>query len=274
MDYHAPGSLDEALGLLARKNMRVIAGGTDVYPAMAAGGPGTNLLDVTGIAGMRGIDRTSDGWRIGAATTWSDVARAELPRAMAGLQAAARQVGSLQIQNAGTVGGNICNASPAADGVPPLLTLGAEVEVAGPGALRRIPLQAFLKGVRQTALAPGEMVVALHLPEPPVGAVGLFDKLGSREYLVISIAMVAMVVGCDAQGQIERARVAVGACSPIAMRLEGLEAEMIGKRPDEVVVEPDHLAGLRPIDDVRGSAGYRLEAVREMIRRMLAEGTP
>ena len=271
MDYFAPESLTEALDILAGGDVRLVAGGTDFYPALPAGGPRQSLLDVTRVAGLRGVARTDGGWRIGAATRWSDIARADLPPVFDGLKAAAREVGSLQIQNAGTVAGNICNASPAADGMPPLLTLEAEVEVASALGTRRLPLDAFVTGVRAVALNPGEMVAALHLPALPEGATGVFSKLGSRSYLVISIAMVAMVLRLDGAGRFDVARVAVGACSPVARRLSALERALVGTVPGEVEVTEEHLAGLAPIDDVRGSGAYRLEAVAEMIGRMLRE---
>ena len=271
VDYFVPESLGEALDILARGGVSPIAGGTDFYPALGPGGPRQSLLDVTRISGMRGISRDLHGWRIGAATRWSDIASAELPPAFDGLKAAAREVGSRQIQNAGTVAGNICNASPAADGVPPLLTLETEVEIAGVSGHRRVGLGEFVTGVRQVALVPGEMVVALRVPDAPARARAGFSKLGSRAYLVISIAMVAAVLRMDGAGRIDLARVAVGACSPVAQRLTKLEADLLGCVPGEVEVLEGHLSGLAPIDDVRGSGGYRLDAVAEMIRRLIAE---
>lgn len=270
MEYFAPGDLGEALDILSRGGVRPVAGGTDFYPALPGGGPRESLLDLTRIAGLRGIRRQDGAWRIGAATRWSDVVRADLPPAFDGLKAAAREVGSVQIQNAGTVAGNIVNASPAADGVPPLLTLGAEIEIASAGGRRVVPLERFITGVRQVDLGPGEMVVALHLPELPEGAQGGFSKLGSRAYLVISIVMVAVVIGRDGAGRIDHARVAVGSCSPVARRLPALEAALLGTGGD-VAVTPAHLEPLSPIDDVRGSGAYRLEAVGELIERAVRE---
>ncbi|MCE8515973.1 FAD binding domain-containing protein [Ruegeria pomeroyi] len=269
MAYHAPASLKEALDRVAERDMRVVAGGTDVYPAQGAAPFGGDILDLTRIAALQGISRAAEGWRIGATTTWTQIARADLPPAFDGLRAAAREVGSIQIQNAGTVAGNLCNASPAADGVPPLLTLEARVELTSTTGQRVLPLAEFLTGVRRTALQPGELVSALLLPDPPAHARGAFVKLGARRYLVISIAMVAVVIGCDAQGRIDHACVAVGACSPVAQRLSALECDLIGQRPDQVAVTPDHLTPLSPIDDVRGSAGYRRDAVAEQIARAI-----
>nr|WP_306005502.1 xanthine dehydrogenase family protein subunit M [Aquicoccus porphyridii] len=270
IEYFAPGDLGEALDILSRGGVRPVAGGTDFYPGLSAGGPRESLLDLTRIDGLRGIVRQDGGWRIGAATRWSDVVRADLPPAFDGLRAAAREVGSVQIQNAGTVAGNLVNGSPAADGVPPLLALGAEVEIASAGGRRIVPLERFIMGVRQVDLAPGEMVVALHLPEPPEGARGAFSKLGSRAYLVISIVMVGVVIARDGAGRIDHARVAVGACSPVARRLPALEAALVGTVGD-VAVTAAHLEPLSPIDDVRGSGAYRLEAVAELIGRVVRQ---
>lgn len=272
LDYHVPQSLDEALSLVAGGAVTPIAGGTDFYPAMAAGGPKQSLMDLTRIDGFRGITQSeSGGWRIGAATHWSDIVSADLPAAFDGLKAAAREVGSIQIQNAGTIAGNICNASPAADGMPPLLTLDAEVELASVNGTRRVALSVFVTGVRQTVLEQGELVVALHIPNIPDRMEGRFAKLGSRKYLVISIAMVAVLLREDSAGRIDQARVAVGACSPVAQRLSALETEMIGQRAAEVEISYRHLAPLSPIDDVRGSARYRLEAVKELLQRLIRE---
>lgn len=226
------------------------------------------MLDLTRVRDLKGvgwIDRNT--LRIGAATTWTEIVRADLPPAFSGLKEAGREVGGIQIQNAGTIAGNICNASPAADGVPPLLTLDAEVEIAGADGMRRLPLSAFIKGARETALGAGEIVAALHLRRPPAGCRGAFEKLGSRTYLVISIAMTSVVIGLDGQGRIDWARVAVGACSPVATRLVELEADLIGQQPDEVVVEERYLAPLSPISDVRADAEYRLDVVPELIAR-------
>ncbi len=156
MSYLTPTTLDDALGALSGSGpVSVIAGGTDWFPALGERSFDGTLLDVTRVAGMRGISVQETGWRIGGATTWSDILRADLPPAFDGLRLAAREVGSVQIQNAGTVAGNICNASPAADGVPPLLSLDAVVELSSARGVRRLPLSEFITGVRRTARADG-----------------------------------------------------------------------------------------------------------------------
>jgi len=216
------------------------------------------------------ISETDGTLRIGAAATWTDVIRADLTPAFDALKQAAREVGSVQIQNAGTVAGNICNASPAADGVPPLLALDAQVELASAArGTRVVPVQNFITGVRETILAADELVTAIIVPRPPANMVSGFEKLGSRRYLVISIVMSAANIVLDPAGRIAEARVAVGSCSAVAQRLGKLEADLIGQDPSAVSLSNEHLAPLAPIDDVRGSAAYRIEAARHQIARAI-----
>lgn len=274
MAYSQPTDLTEALSILERSKPQIVAGGTDVYPSMQQGRRAEAFLDVTRISGFAEINETDDGFRLGAAVTWSDVLNAPLPPAFDALKQAAREVGSVQIQNAGTIAGNLCNASPAADGVPPLLALDASIELAGPEGTRLIPLDRFITGVRQTVLANDKLVTALVIPSPPNGMVSAFEKLGSRRYLVISIAMTAVNLTLDTTGRIDDARIAVGACSAVAQRLPGLERDLVGKQPTEFEITPEHLAPLSPIDDVRGSIEYRWEAAAEQIYRTVSKAVP
>jgi CO/xanthine dehydrogenase FAD-binding subunit len=269
-DYLRPVSLDEALQALARP-WTVLAGGTDFYPARVGRAIDENVLDIGGIDALRGISAGPDGWRLGATTTWAELLEAGLPPLFDGLKQAAREVGGRQIQNAGTLAGNLCNASPAADGVPPLLTLDAEVELAGWAGTRRLPLASFITGNRRTVLAPGELLVAIHVRRPARDARSAFLKLGARRYLVISIAMAAATLEIEA-GRIAAARIAVGACSAVAQRLPALEAALVGATIDSLAkrVDISQLVPLSPIDDVRGSAGYRREAAVTLLRRLLA----
>ncbi|MGB3388255.1 MAG: FAD binding domain-containing protein, partial [Pseudaminobacter sp.] len=225
--YAKPTSLEAALALLAEGSWRVLAGGTDFYPALGNRVPRENVLDVNGLRELRGISETPDHIIIGARTTWTDLIRHDLPAAFDGLKLAAREVGSVQIQNMASVAGNLCNASPAADGVPPLLTLDAEVEIRSTGGIRLLPLDRFILGNRRTALQPGEMVTAIRIPKGATAGTSAFFKLGARRYLVISIAMAAarLVV---ANGAIEQAMVAVGSCSAVARRLAGVETVLHG----------------------------------------------
>jgi CO/xanthine dehydrogenase FAD-binding subunit len=271
-----PATLEEALALRAAGPVRPLAGGTDLYPAEAAAAAwlrpsASRLLDLSGIAGLDRIEQDADGWRIGACVTWAALRDAALPPAFAGLQAAAATVGGVQVQNRGTVLGNLCNASPAADGAPPLLALEAGIDLASPRGVRRLALADFLLGNRRTALAHDELAIALHVPTPPTGARGSFQKLGARSHLVISIAMVA-VLAAVRDGQVTAARLAVGACGPVAQRLPVAEAALIGAPLAQApgLLLPAHLAALTPLDDLRGSAAYRRQAALVLLRRALA----
>lgn len=277
--YARPGTVEEAARAMAEPGALALCGGTDVYPAHAGRVLSRPLVDLSGVAGLRGIELAHGDYRIGAATTWSDIARASLPPAFDALKEAAREVGSVQIQNRGTIAGNLCNASPAADGVPPLLALGASVEIASQTRRRLLPLAAFITGYRSTALEPGEIVTAVCVPQPAPRQRSAFVKLGARRYLVISILMAAAVVEKDAQGRIIRAAVVVGAASPVAQRLSELEHDLRGldaRVSPSTIVSPRHLAPLAPIDDVRAAAAYRLDAAVAMIGEALdrAAGVP
>lgn len=265
-------SVDDALDHLASGRFRILAGGTDVFPALGDRPVREDILDISGLSALRGLrlDPQAAVWRIGALTTWTDVVRADLPPVFDGLKLAAREVGGVQIQNAGTVAGNICNASPAADGVVPLLALDAAVEISGPGGVRTEPLAAFITGVRQTALRAGELVTAVLVPDGGPGASD-FLKLGARHYMVISIAMVAVTLRVD-EGRVAGAGIAVGSCSPVARRLSALEARLVGcSVTDDLafLVCRDDADVLSPIDDVRATAAYRREAALTLVRRAL-----
>lgn len=244
--YWRPRDLGAALEILAGEGAQPIAGGTDIMPARANaaawdGAPDGALLDLTAVAGLRSIAREGDAWRIGACTPWAALRDAALPPGFHALQEASRLVGGRQVQARGTLGGNLCNASPAADAVPPLLVLDAEVELAGPTGTRRLKLAAFLRGNRRTALQAGELLTAIWVPAARAAVPSVFVKLGARSHLVISICMVA----ADAEG-----RVAVGACSEVARLLDGTP--------------------LSPIGDVRASAAYRHAAAAVLAARARA----
>jgi CO/xanthine dehydrogenase FAD-binding subunit len=275
MTYHRPGTLEQALQICARPKVKVLAGGTDVYPAQTGRDLMAETLDLTAIAALSGITKTEQGWRIGATTRWSEVAQADLPQGFDTLKQAAIEVGSVQIQNAGTVAGNLCNASPAADGVPPLLVLEAEVELASQTTTRRLPLATFLTGVRRTALGQGEIVTALHIPDAACTGQSAFVKLGARKYMVISVAMVAVRLEL-AGNKISNAAIAVGACSPVAQRLRGLEAALKGhsiNSPEawQDAMQTDIAAHLSPIDDIRADAAYRTHVVARLLNQAIAQ---
>lgn len=264
-----PTALNAALDALSSGDWRIAAGCTDLFPATehkVLQGP---ILDISGIGGLRGISRTDQGVRIGATTTWTDLIKASLPPAFAGLQLAAREVGAAQIQNRGTIAGNLCNASPAADGVPPLLTLDAIVELQSASDTRQMRLQDFLVGPRQTQLAASEMVTALLIPNSALAGHGHFLKLGARAYLVISIAMTAARLVLQ-DGVITEAALAVGSCGPVATRLNNIETKMIGQPFDPDMVTDDLVAAaISPIGDMRANAAYRATGAAELLRRTI-----
>jgi CO/xanthine dehydrogenase FAD-binding subunit len=237
--YERPSTLDAALGLLAAPGhgLTVLAGATDILPAAAANAAWFRptpdaILDISAIAGLRGVSCTGESYRIGALATWTDVIDAALPPAFDGLKQAALQVGGVQIQNRGTIGGNLCNASPAADGGPPLMALDASVELTSTRGKRMLPLAAFLLGNRKTALAADELLTAVIVPAPAEAEVSAFLKLGARAYLVISIVSVAVNARLES-GRIAAARIAFGAASATPVRDGALEALVAGLTPEE-----------------------------------------
>ena len=268
-DYRMPADVAEAATMKAA-GATVLAGGTDVYPAHVGRAFTGPVVDISGIDELRRVEFTDDAYRLGALTRWSDVAAADLPARFDGLRAAARDIGGIQVQHAGTIGGNLCTASPAADGVPNLLALDASVELASPSGRRVLPLGDFLTGYRETALAPDELLTAVLVPRGDEDARAVFLKLGLRRYLVISVVMVAAIVVVEG-GEVREARVAVGACSPVALRLPTLEGELGGRPAGDLagVATPEHLSGLTPIDDIRATAEYRRHAALTLVRRAL-----
>jgi CO/xanthine dehydrogenase FAD-binding subunit len=274
--YMRPREFDDALALRAA-GAQIVAGGTDFYP-MRVGRPLYDrdvacVLDLTAVSALRGIAQDEGEYRIGALTSWTEIAEHPLPAQFHCLQSAAREVGGRQIQNRGTIGGNLCNASPAADGVPALMALGAEVELQSHAGSRRLALSDFILGSRKIALRPDEIVSAVLVPKPKGQAHSTFLKLGARRYLVISIVMAAGYL--DVVGsRVTEARIAVGACSPVAQRLPALEQALKGEVAISNlarVVRPEHLAPLSPIDDVRGSADYRQDVALTLLRQLLTE---
>lgn len=274
--YLRPTELDDALRALTSGGHTIVAGGTDFYPARVGRAIDEDVLDVTAIEGLRALEERDDHYYVGAAATWTDLIRADLPDWFRAMKQAAREVGGVQIQNAGTIVGNICNASPAADGMPGLVALDASVVLASAAGEREIAITDFVLGNRRTARKPEEMVLGLRIPKCADGATSAFLKLGARKYLVISIVMVSAVLEKAADGTVDRLRIAVGSCSEVARRLPDVEAALAGKAVDAALaglVTADHLTPLSPIGDVRGSAEYRTDAALTLVRRAIAELT-
>lgn len=271
--YHRPGKVKDALAVLSASNARPVAGCTDVFAATENQELSGDIVDVTRLQELKGVREGSDDWRIGAATTWREISQLEVPRAFEMLLQASRTIGGVQVQNSGTIGGNICNASPAADGVPPLLALDASVELMSIRGTRCIKLDDFLVGSRRSVCQKDELVSAILIPKTSGTGRSRFLKLGARKHLVISIAMVAVRLNVE-NSVIQSASIAVGACSPVAKRAFDLEAALIGAEIGEAqgVLSQDNLASIiSPISDIRATATYRAEAVLELIRRGVLE---
>jgi CO/xanthine dehydrogenase FAD-binding subunit len=270
--YLRPRTLNEAVDALGEPGAQLLAGGTDFYPALGERWISTPVVDITSVREIKGIAREKDHFRIGGGTTWTEVLQTPLPRCFDALKSAAREIGSVQIQNRATVAGNLCNASPAADSVPPLLALDAQVALLSTSGIRHVPLADFIVGNRKTLRTSSEILTAVIVPRTVEDAPSAFLKLGARRYLVISIAMVAAVVAADERRRVRDARVAVGSCSVRAQRLTGLERALVGApaRPGlGAVASPGHLEPLSAIDDVRGTAAFRLDAALTLVRRAL-----
>jgi CO/xanthine dehydrogenase FAD-binding subunit len=272
MQYARPADLKDALNLLAKGDWDILAGGTDFYPALGENKPKNDILDITAIDSLRGVTEKADHWRMGALTTWSDIAMLALPTCFDALKQAGIEVGSRQIQNRATIAGNLCNASPAADGVPALLILDAEIELSGANGTRQMPLSDFIAGNRQTALANDELLTAIIIPRMSSTGLSAFHKLGSRRYLVISIVMSAVRLLKGPLGEVMTASVSVGACSAVAQRIPELEQALIAQPFDQALtnlVKADQFAHLAPIDDIRAPASYRNWAMQESVRRAI-----
>lgn len=276
-----PASLPEALELLARygPDARPIAGGTNVLVELRdrfAGPP--VLVDIGGLEELRGIEMSRDSATVSvrAATTIAEVLRHPLVAEHgAVLKQAAAVFASPLVRNRATLGGNLVDASPAADTAPPLLALGAQVELASTRGSRCVPLTEFFTGVRKTVRQPDELLVRVSWPVT-TGA-GAFHKFGLRRADAISVISAAVVVEANGDGRCHGAAVALGAVAPKPIRAPG--AEQLLCESDwtaEVVAEAARLAASHtsPIDDIRGSAAYRRHITEVTIRRLLIQVAP
>lgn len=272
--YHRPQTLDETLRLLAAAPWTVIAGCTLYYVDGYVRPHLDRLLDITDLDELKGMQVHADRVRLGALTTWTALAGAALPAECAPLQQAARRIGARQIQNVGTIGGNLCGAAANADGIPPLLIADAAVELRSLRRSRTLPLAAFLLGNRQTARQPDEVMSTIILPRRSTPQAGVFLKLARRAYQGLSVATVAARLGTDAGHRIGEAAIAIGACSPVAQRLPTLERRLIGRsieelRLDLMVDANEDFAPLAPITDTIATAEYRLDVAATLVRRAL-----
>ncbi len=268
--YYRPDKINEALDSLSREKLTIAAGCTDLLPSTQQDNLGDNILDISGIKSLRNIDFENGFRRIGSGVTWTDIVENNnLPNCYDMLKECSLQIGSQQIQNLGTIGGNLCNASPAADGVPCLLSLDASIELLSVNGKRVLKLEDFIKGSRKTELQNNEILSAILIPKEAEIGRSSFLKLGARKYLVISIAMIACKLNLE-KDIISDIAISVGSCSAVAKRIKSLENLLIGKSiKDElttIILNYDYENYLSPINDIRGTNNYRLKASKVLVK--------
>ena len=276
IEFLAAATLDDLYRLLAETGGRVIAGGTDAIVQMQRGAfPATTLIDVSRITDLRFIREEAGRIHIGALTTYTDVMMSPILRAGApALVQAAATVGAPQTRTRGTMGGNIGNASPAGDMLPPLLALDATVTLTSATGRRVLPLDEMLVGPRRTRLAPGEIIHSVSFEPLPGPSGAVFLKLGNRNGMAIAVVSVAVGLALDGQGRIAVSRVALGAVAPRAVRSPHAEAVLTGQFPSEALFDDVAHAiqgNIAPIDDLRGTAVYRRQAAERLAKRALQQ---
>lgn len=278
-EYHEPTSLDEAIGLLARHGeaARPLAGGTALLVDMKIGHiRPTHLVSLAAVPGIDHI-RSNGGWSIGAMATLSaieDFSAFPIGPIVA-LVEAARLLGGRQIRNMGTVGGNICHASPGADMVPPLLCLDAELRLVGMEGERTTPLDGFLVGPDSTAIKPAEVLTEVRLPPPPPHSGSTFLKVMRRRAMDCSIVAVAARVTLAEDGETcAEARIGVGAAAPAPFRAKEAERLLVGQRLSDEILQAAVWRAVEassPITDVRATAEYRRTLVGGLVSRAVTQ---
>ena len=264
--YEAPRSLEEAVALLseAGDGARILAGGTDLLVQMRAGmaRPGL-IVDVKHIERMRAITEDGGGFRIGAAVSGAEMGEhAGLKAAWPGVVEATELIGSTQIQSRASLGGNLCNASPAADSVPALVAARALCTVIGPNGSREVPVETIPTGPGATSLASGELVVDIILPAPPGRASDAYLRFIPRTEMDIAVVGAGVSLTLDEGGTITRARVSLGAVAPTVLLVEAAAKAIVGTNLDDAAraaLAAAASAACRPIDDKRGTIEYRIK---------------
>jgi len=270
-EFHAPASLDDAVRLLGAAGARPLAGGTDLIVQLRSGrAAAPSIVDLKRIPGLSGIRRTADGgFAIGAATPATALlADAALAAAWPGVVEGANLIGSVQVRNRATLAGNLCNASPGADSVPPLIAAGARCRVIGPAGERELAVAEVPAGPGRTTLAPGEIVAEILLP-PQTGA-DAYLRLTPRTEMDIAIVGAGAWLELAADGTCSAARIALGAVAPTALLVEAAGAALVGTTLDDAALAAMSAAcqaAARPIDDKRGTAAYRTAMAGVLARR-------
>ena len=271
-----PRTLDDALGLLRDEPgvWRPFAGGTDLMVLLEAGKlEHRRFFSIRHLPELRGVEESDGAVRVGALTTYTDVRRSELlSRHFPMLGQAARETGGIAIQNRGTVGGNIANASPAADTPPALLAYNAEVELVSAEGTRRVPYAEFHTGYKQTVMRADELIAAVRLPKPREGAQHFYRKVGTRRAQAISKVCFAALAEVEGES-LQEVRVALGSVAPVVMRCPRTEELLRGRRVDAELsgAASEELAReITPIDDVRSTARYRTRVARNLLAEFLS----
>ena len=272
--YYRPENINDAITTLSKGELTIAAGCTDLFPKTQEDSLGRNILDISAIKSLKSITIEKEFRRIGSGVTWTDLENEKLPNCYDMLKECSLQVGSRQIQNLGTIGGNLCNASPAADGVPCLLSLDASVELISTNGKRILKLDDFIKGSRNTELKKNEILSAILIPQKAERGHSSFVKLGARKYLVISIAMVACKINLDGD-IISDIAISIGSCSAVARRLGELENTLIGKNVNSDLTQDiynfDYKNHISPINDIRGTDAYRLEVAKVLVKKSIID---
>ncbi len=273
MKYFAPSTVEEAVGLLAQPNTKVFAGATDVIPQIRAGRPEPDaLVDLKKIDRLIAVQCTDAKWIIGAATPTARLtANAEFSAEFPGLAEAAGLIGSDQVQSRSSLGGNLCNASPAADSVPAMIVNGARVVIAtANGGTRSVAVQDVPTGPGRTSLAPGEFVVEIEVDRAPARTADAYLRMIPRTEMDIAVVGVGVRVTLDESGKVTDALVALGAVAPTVVRVPAAEAALIGSTLDDAalaVAAAAASAACNPIDDKRGTIAYRTHVAGVLTRR-------
>lgn len=277
-DYVAPVSVDEAIGVLQRygAEARVFAGGTDLIIQVRERRRDVGVMvDVKAIPELTELTLRADGsLRIGAATPCARIyGDAQVARAFPGLMDSARVIGSVQIQSRASLGGNLCNSSPAADSTPTLIVLGATCEIAGPGGRRTVPVEEFCTGPGQNILVPGELLVSLTLPAPAPRSGAAFERFIPRNEMDIAVTNAAASVTLSADGsRFDTARIAIGAVAPTPLFVRAAGDALVGQPVSDESIEKAAAAArgaARPITDVRGSAEQRRHLAGVLTHRVI-----
>ena len=272
--YEAPKTLEAAVALLAGAQglTKVLAGGSDLLVQMRAGRVEPALvIDIKGIPEMTTITAENGGFRVGAAVPCMEIVEHKaFAKTWPGLTEAIALIGSIQVKGRASVGGNLCNASPAADSVPALIAAGAMASIAGPKGKREARVEDIATGPGKTSLAKGEIVTSFFLAKRPPHAADAYLRFTPRTEMDIAVVGAAVNLTLDAKGVCTDARVSLGAVAATALLVAEAAAALIGSSVDDAALarlEAAASAAAKPIDDKRGTKEYRIKVVGVMARR-------